>query len=90
MILIIANNTLDRNIELVMNHKTKILTSAFIRSMKPDDKDLSDGVENRGLRVTCANAGTKSFFYRYTSPVTKKLTQIQIGRFSQSHWLKQG
>ena len=81
MTLIVANNTLDRKIELVMNHKTKTLNSAVISSMKPNDKDLADGGENRGLRVTCANAGTKSFFYRYTSPITKKLTQIQIGRF---------
>ncbi len=49
-----------------MNHKSKILTSAAISSMKPNDKDLADGGENRGLRVSCANAGTKSFFYRYT------------------------
>ena len=81
MTLVVANNTLDRNIELVMNHQTKTLTSAAISSMKPNDKDLADGGENRGLRVTCANAGTKSFFYRYTSPITNKLTQIQIGRF---------
>lgn len=45
-----------------MNHKTKNLTSATINSMKPYDKDLADGGENRGLRVTCVNAGTKSFF----------------------------
>jgi integrase len=64
-----------------MNNQTKILTSAAISSMKPNNKDLADVGENRGLRVTCANAGTKSFFYRYTSPVTNKLTQIQIGRF---------
>ena len=81
MTLIVANNTLDRNIELVMNHQTKTLTSAAISSMKPNDKDLADVGENRGLRITCANAGTKSFFYRYTSPITNKLTQIQIGRF---------
>lgn len=81
MTLIVPNNTLDRNIEPVMNHQTKILTSATISSMKSTDKDLADVGENRGLRVTCANAGTKSFFYRYTSPVTNKLTQIQIGRF---------
>jgi len=64
-----------------MNQQTKILNSAVISSMKPSDKDLADVGENRGLRVTCANAGTKSFFYRYTSPITKKLTQIQIGRY---------
>ncbi len=64
-----------------MNHQTKPLISTAISSMKPNDKDLADVGENRGLRVTCGKAGTKSFFYRYTSPATKKLTQIQIGRF---------
>lgn len=64
-----------------MNQQSKALNSAVINSMKPNDKDLADVGENRGLRVTCANEGTKSFFYRYTSPVTSKLTQIQIGRF---------
>jgi integrase len=64
-----------------MNHQTKILTSSAISRMKPNDKDLADVGENRGLRVTCGGAGTKSFYYRYTSPITNKLTQIQIGRF---------
>ncbi|WP_440876439.1 tyrosine-type recombinase/integrase [Thalassotalea sp. PLHSN55] len=64
-----------------MNYQNKPLNSAVINNMKPSDKDISDTGENRGLRVTCGNAGTKSFFYRYTSPITKKLTQIQIGRF---------
>jgi integrase len=64
-----------------MNHQIKPLNSAAINSLKPSDKDLSDVGENRGLRVSCSNAGTKSFFYRYTSPETQKLTQIQIGRF---------
>jgi integrase len=64
-----------------MNHQNKALNSAVINSMKPSDKDISDIGENRGLRVSCGKAGTKAFFYRYTSPITKKLTQIQIGRF---------
>ena len=46
-----------------MNHQTKTLTSAAISSMKPNDKDLADVGENRGLRVTCANAGTKSLIH---------------------------
>ena len=81
MLFIIVNNTLDGKIELAMNQQNKALNSAVINSMKPSDKDISDTGENRGLRVSCGKAGTKSFFYRYTSPVTKKLTQIQIGRF---------
>jgi integrase len=72
---------LDGKIEPVMNQQNKALNSAVINSMKPSDKDISDIGENRGLRVSCAKAGTKSFFYRYISPVSKKLTQIQIGRF---------
>jgi integrase len=49
--------------------------------MKIGDKDLSDTEENEGLRVSCANAGAKTFFYRYKSPITNKLRQIKIGRF---------
>jgi integrase len=76
-----VNDTWHRKIELEMNLKDKPLNSATINRLKPTDKDLSDVGENRGLRVSCSNAGTKSFFYRYTSPETNKLTQIQIGRF---------
>jgi len=59
----------------------KPLNSNAISAMKPGYKDLADIGENRGLRVSCANAGAKSFYYRYMSPVTRKLVQIQIGRF---------
>lgn len=57
------------------------LNAAKIKAMRPGCADMADVGENRGLRITCGNAGTKSFFYRYTSPITKKLTQVQIGRF---------
>ncbi|WP_028300748.1 tyrosine-type recombinase/integrase [Oceanospirillum beijerinckii] len=59
----------------------KPLTPLAIKAMKPEDKDLSDTADNRGLRVTCGKTGKKTFFYRYKSPVTKKLTQIKIGVF---------
>ncbi|CNJ06069.1 Arm DNA-binding domain-containing protein [Yersinia aldovae] len=49
--------------------------------MKPADKDKADTGENRGLRLTCGATGVKTFFYRYTSPLTHKLTQIKIGHF---------
>ncbi|WP_145564700.1 Arm DNA-binding domain-containing protein [Yersinia aldovae] len=49
--------------------------------MKPGDKDNADTGENRGLRLTCDATGVKTFFYRYTSPLTHKLTQIKIGHF---------
>jgi hypothetical protein len=49
--------------------------------MKPGDKDKADIGENRGLRVSCGVTGVKSFFYRYTSPVTGKLAQVKIGNF---------
>ena len=45
-----------------MNHQNKALNSAVINSMKLSDKDISDIGENRGLRVSCGKAGTKSFF----------------------------
>jgi hypothetical protein len=49
--------------------------------MKTVSKDLSDVGENRGLRVSCGAAGTKSFFYRYKSPLTGKLVQMKLGSF---------
>lgn len=61
--------------------QNKPLSSRKIESMKPGSKDMSDTGENRGLRISCGNAGTKSFFYRYTSPISKKLVQINIGHF---------
>jgi integrase len=57
------------------------LSAASISAMRPGGKDLADTGESRGLRITCGAAGTKSFFYRYTSPVSKKLTQVHIGHF---------
>ena len=64
-----------------MEEKNKPLHDATIKKMKPKDKDIPDTLENRGLRVTCGSTGIKSFFYRYKSPITNKLTQIQIGRY---------
>lgn len=49
--------------------------------MKPGDKVLSDSGENSGLRVTCGASGTKTFYYRYTSPMTGKLAQLKIGNY---------
>lgn len=59
----------------------KPLSSRKIESMRPGDQIMSDMGENRGLRISCGKAGTKSFFYRYSSPITKKLVQVNIGRF---------
>ena len=64
-----------------MLKERKPLNAASIKAMKVGDKDLSDIEENEGLRVSCGKAGTKSFFYRYKSPITDKLCQIKIGRF---------
>ncbi|KEY60169.1 site-specific recombinase XerD [Serratia sp. DD3] len=49
--------------------------------MKPGDKDKTDTGENRALRITCGATGVKTFFYRYTSPLSHKLTQVKIGHF---------
>lgn len=62
----------------------KPLSSKAIEMMKPTDKNKADTGENRGLRVTCGASGIKTFFYRYTSPVTNKLSQVKIGRFPQT------
>ena len=60
---------------------SKPLSSMALKAMKPGDKVLVDTGENRGLRMRCGNGGTKTFFYRYKSPVSQKLTQVIIGRF---------
>lgn len=52
--------------------------------LESHDKDKADIGENRGLRVSCGAAGVKSFFYRYTSPVTGKLAQVKSGNFPQT------
>ena len=58
----------------------KPLSSLTIKALKPDQNDLSDTGENAGLSIHCGATGTKTFFYRYTSPVTKKLVQLKIGK----------
>ncbi|MRS14106.1 tyrosine-type recombinase/integrase [Enterobacteriaceae bacterium RIT691] len=62
----------------------KPLAFKTIETMKPGDKDKADVGENRGLRVSCGATGMKTFFYRYTSPLTGKLTQVKIGNFPQT------
>lgn len=62
----------------------KPLSFKAVEMMKPGDKDKADIGENRGLRVSCGATGVKSFFYRYTSPLTGKLAQIKIGNFPQT------
>lgn len=64
-----------------MLKERKPSNAATIKAMKPEDKYLSDIEENEGLRVSCNKSGTKSFFYRYKSPITNKLCQIKIGGF---------
>ncbi|WNP35509.1 tyrosine-type recombinase/integrase [Enterobacter kobei] len=64
--------------------EAKPLSFKAIEMMKPRDKDKADIGENRGLRVSCGATGVKSFFYRYTSPVTGKLAQVKIGNFPQT------
>ncbi|EFQ7416159.1 tyrosine-type recombinase/integrase [Salmonella enterica] len=62
----------------------KPLSFKAVEMMKPGDKDKADVGENRGLRVSCGATGVKSFFYRYTSPLTGKLAQVKIGNFPQT------
>jgi len=68
----------------------KPLSARVIETMKPGSPVMSNASENTGLRVKCAKGGTKTFFYRYRSPETEKLTQLKIGkphifRFDLSH-----
>jgi len=61
----------------------KPLSTKAIEAMKPFDKDKADTGENTGLRITCGVTDVKTFFYRYSSPITGKLTQLRIGHFPQ-------
>lgn len=49
--------------------------------MRPGDADKSDTGENVGLRVSCGSTGVRTFFYRYRSPETDKLTQLKLGTY---------
>ena len=66
---------------MLRKQNNKPLSFRAIDSMKTVSKDLSDVGENRGLRVSCGAAGTKSFYYRYKSPLTGKLLQMKLGTF---------
>jgi integrase len=69
-----------QNIENTKLEK-KPLSSKAIEAMKPRDKTVSDSGENTGLRIKCGASGTKTFFYRYKSPISKKLVQIKIDNY---------
>jgi len=62
----------------------KPLSSKAVEMMRAGDHDKADVGENRGLRATCGKTGVKTFFYRYTSPLTGKLVQVKIGNFPQT------
>ena len=59
----------------------KALSARAVESMRPGDSIKADTGENSGLRVRCGSTGAKTFFYRYTSPLTGRLTQIKVGVF---------
>jgi integrase len=65
------------------NSKTapKPLSAKAIEKLKPGTPIKADIGENAGLRVKCGSTGIKTFFYRYKSPETDKLTQIKIGNY---------
>ena len=71
----------DNELLMAVKQAEKPLSSKALETMKSGDSDKADVGENRGLRVSCGKTGVKSFFYRYTSPVTGKLVQVKIGNF---------
>ncbi|MGQ9426751.1 tyrosine-type recombinase/integrase [Gilvimarinus sp. F26214L] len=66
---------------MTTRQSNKPLSTKTVESMRPGGRDVADTGENRGLRVTCGAGGTKTFFYRYTSPETGRLVQVKIGNF---------
>lgn len=59
----------------------KPLSARAIEAMRPGDADKSDTGENVGLRVSCGSTGVRTFFYRYRSPESEKLTQLKLGTY---------
>jgi integrase len=51
--------------------------------MRPGDRDKADTGENVGLRISCGSTGAKTFYYRFRSPETGRLTQVKIGTYPQ-------
>jgi len=62
----------------------KPLSSKAIETIKSTYKNKTDTCESWGLRVTCGASSIKTFFYRYTNPVSNKLSQVKIGYFPQT------
>jgi hypothetical protein len=60
------------------------LSARAVDAMRPGDADRSDTGENIGLRVSCGSTGVRTFFYRYRSPETEKLTQLKLGAYPSS------
>lgn len=59
----------------------KPLSAKTIDALRTAGKIKADTGENAGLRVKCGSTGIKTFFYRYKSPKTGKLTQVKIGNY---------
>jgi len=60
------------------------LTDRTLRNVKPRKTvyRLRDGNSlTKGFGVTVAPAGSKTFFLSYTSPTTRKRTQVNLGRY---------
>lgn len=65
-------------------NSSKPLSTVSINSLKPDNT-LAGAGEYRGLRVECGKRGSKSFVYRYRSPVSGKVKQYKIGNYQASN-----
>ena len=61
----------------------KPLSAKAVEALKPTSSIIADCGENTGLRVKCGRTGVKTFFYRYMSPETGKLTQVKIGNYPE-------
>ena len=60
---------------------SKALSARAVETMRPGDTDKADSGENVGLRVSCGATGVRTFYYRYRSPETEKLTQFKLGTY---------
>jgi len=71
---------LEKGVFMTANGKVP-LNSRIITAIKPSKVIFANIGENRGFRVTCGNAETKTVFYRIHSPVNDKLVPVKMGDF---------
>jgi len=65
---------------MAASNSNKPLTSIKVKALKPG-QSIKDTAKNAGLNVSCNKIGTKTFFYRYRSPIENRVKRATVGIF---------